>query len=143
MESTVRIRSMKTVMLIDDSEADLLFSRIIVDRSGLCDDVLEFDCARSALAHLEATRSQDVDLILLDINMPDMDGFQFLQAYQELQRSHPAHPVVVMLTSSPDPHDRVQAESFSCVRGYVVKPINLATARHLRELLHPHAPPDA
>ena len=132
---------MKTVMLIDDSEADLLFSRIIVSRSGVCDDVLEFDCARNALAHLEAPAGHDVDMILLDINMPGMDGFQFLQAYQKLQRNAHARAIVVMLTSSPDPRDREQAESFDCVRGYVVKPINLAAAQRLSELLDA-APPN-
>ncbi len=132
---------MKTVMLIDDSEADLLFSRIIVSRSGVCDDVLEFDCASNALEHLQAPAGLDVDMILLDINMPGMDGFQFLQAYQQLQRTHPARAIVVMLTSSPDPRDREQAESFDCVRGYVVKPIDLAAARRLSTLLDA-APPN-
>ena len=131
---------MKTVMLIDDSEADLLFSGIIVSRSGVCDDVLEFDCARDALAHLQQPGADDVDMILLDINMPGMDGFQFLQAYQQLQRAHQARAVVVMLTSSPDPRDREQAESFDCVRGYVVKPINIAAAQRLSELLDASPP---
>ena len=131
---------MKTVMLIDDSEADLLFSRIIVSRSGVCDDVLEFDCARNALAHLEAPAGLAVDMILLDINMPGMNGFQFLKAYQELQRNAQARAIVVMLTSSPDPRDREQAESFDCVRGYVVKPINLAAAQRLSELLDASPP---
>lgn len=131
---------MKTVMLIDDSEADLLFSRIIVSRSGVCDDVLEFDCARNALTHLQQPGGHDVDMILLDINMPGMDGFQFLQAYQQLQRAHQARAVVVMLTSSPDPRDREQAESFDCVRGYVVKPINIAAAQRLSELLDASPP---
>lgn len=131
---------MKTVMLIDDSEADLLFSRIIVSRSGVCDDVLEFDCARNALAHLEAPAGGDVDMILLDINMPGMDGFQFLRAYEDLQRTARARAIVVMLTSSPDPRDREQAESFDCVRGYVVKPIDLAAAQRLGQLLDASPP---
>jgi CheY-like chemotaxis protein len=129
---------MKTVMLIDDSEADLLFSRIIVSRSGVCDDVLGFDSALSALDHLSCPDGDDVDMILLDINMPGMDGFQFLQAYQGLQRTKRA--VVVMLTSSPDPRDRAQAETFDCVRGYVVKPIDLAAARRLAGLVVTPAP---
>jgi len=125
---------MKTVMLIDDSEADLLFSHIIVGRSGLCDDVLQFDCARAALAHLQTPAGRDIDMILLDINMPGMDGFQFLDAWQSLPAAT-RRPVVVMLTSSPDPHDRQRAEAYGCVRGYVVKPIGLAAARQLQTLL--------
>jgi CheY-like chemotaxis protein len=126
---------MKTVMLIDDSEADLLFSRIIVGRAGICQDVLAFDNAPAALEHLQAPAGNDVDLILLDINMPGMDGFQFLQAYDPLHGARQARAVVVMLTSSPDPHDRVEAGRFACVRGYVVKPINLAAAQRLHELV--------
>ena len=126
---------MKTVMLIDDSEADLLFSRIIVDRAGICRDVLAFDNAPAALEHLQAPAGNEVDLILLDINMPGMDGFQFLQAYDPIHGARQARAVVVMLTSSPDPHDRVQAERYACVRGYVVKPITLAAAQRLHEML--------
>ena len=74
---------MKTVMLIDDSEADLLFSRIIVSRSGLCDEVLEFESASAALAHLRMPAGHDVDMILLDINMPGMDGYAVCRALRE------------------------------------------------------------
>jgi CheY-like chemotaxis protein len=122
---------MKTVMLIDDSEADLLFSRLIVDRSGVCDEVLEFETAPRALDHLQTPAGCGVDLILLDINMPGMDGFQFLEAMQALAPSASPQPAVVMLTSSPDPRDRLRAEEFACVRGYLVKPISLGAARQL------------
>ncbi len=133
--STFQNRHMKTVMLIDDSESDLLFSRIIVNRSGLCDDVLEFESATAALEHLRTPAGHEVDMILLDINMPGMDGFQFLDAYRDLAATQHARAAVVMLTSSPDPQDRSRAESYGCVRGYVVKPISVASARELDGLL--------
>jgi CheY-like chemotaxis protein len=126
---------MKTVMLIDDSEADLLFSRIVVSRSGLCDEVLAFDSAAAALDHLRSIDRAVVDMILLDINMPGMDGFQFLDAFEALADDVRAGTVVVMLTSSPDQRDRMHAQAYSCVRGYVVKPISLAAARQLMGLL--------
>lgn len=126
---------MKTVMLIDDSEADLLFSHIVVSRSGVCEEVIEFESASAALDHLRTPVGRDVDMILLDINMPGMDGFQFLEAYGALSAARQTHAAVVMLTSSPDPQDRRRAESYGCVRGYVVKPISVASARGLGDLL--------
>jgi CheY-like chemotaxis protein len=80
-------------------------------------------------------------MILLDINMPGMDGFQFLDAFEALPDDMRAGTIVVMLTSSPDPRDRMHAEAYSCVRGYVVKPISLAAARQLAGLL-PSTPTD-
>lgn len=128
------------VLLIDDSEADRLYTRIVLERSGAAEQVIGFESAREALAAL-VDGSVLVDLILLDINMPGMNGFEFLDAYEQLPiaggRSVPAgKPVaVVMLTSSPDPADRDRALGHPCVRGYVTKPIDAQAARSLIECL--------
>jgi CheY-like chemotaxis protein len=119
------------VMVIDDSDADLLYTRIILERCGAVAEVLTFGSAIDALAHLKTPGVPPIDVILLDINMPEMGGFEFLTAYEAGAASERASAVVVMLTSSPDPTDRARAFAFSAVRSYVVKPLDLASARDL------------
>jgi CheY-like chemotaxis protein len=125
------------IVLIDDSEPDLIYSRIVLERSGLAREVQSFESAREALAWLLAPDSHGADLILLDINMPGMDGFEFLEALRQARVCQPdkAWGKVVMLTSSPDPEDRERAASYPCVRGYLVKPLDKAVVQSLPTLL--------
>jgi CheY-like chemotaxis protein len=120
-----------TILLIDDSDADLLYTQIIIERAGVARQVRGFESAREALAFLKQPESAGVGLILLDINMPGMNGFEFLHAYEQLRREQGTQAVVVMLTSSPDPQDQERAMAFASVRGYVTKPIDLAGASGL------------
>ncbi len=123
------------VMVIDDSDADLLYTRIILERCGAVTEVLTFGSAIDALAHLKTPGSPPIDVILLDINMPEMGGFEFLTAYETGGASERAGAVVVMLTSSPDPTDRERAFAFRAVRSYVVKPLDVASARELSNVI--------
>lgn len=116
------------VVVIDDSDTDLLYARIVLERTGLVGPLRAFDSARDALYYLCSPAGADVNLVLLDINMPGMDGFEFLDAYEQ-QAASPVR--VVMLTSSPDPADRLRAQSHACVAGYFTKPLDLASARAL------------
>ena len=125
---------LKRVLVVDDSEPDLLYTRIVLERAGVAQTVLPFDSAALALQWLCEPSCPGADLILLDINMPGMNGFEFLEAY-ERQVVHPTRPVVVMLTSSPDPTDQQKAAAYSCVRGYVIKPLALTAAQALPAVL--------
>lgn len=127
---------LKRILLIDDSEPDLLFTRIVLERARVAQEILSFESAREALGWLREPGSAGADLILLDINMPGMNGFEFLDAY-EREHLEPRAPAVVMLTSSADPADRRSAESFNSVRGYVTKPLDAVEAAALPRLLRP------
>ncbi len=125
---------LKRILLIDDSEPDLLYTRIVLERAHVAQDIISFESARDALGWLREPGSDGADLILLDINMPGMNGFEFLGAYEQ-EHLEPRAPAVVMLTSSADPADRRRAESFASVRGYVTKPLDTGQAAALPALL--------
>jgi CheY-like chemotaxis protein len=118
-------------MLIDDSDVDLLYGRLMIERAGVAQELLTLECGADALQYLRRPEGHDVDVILLDINMPGMNGFDFLKQYQQLTDEEKARAVVVMLTSSPDPSDRSAAFRYDCVKGYVTKPLTLAAAKDL------------
>jgi len=122
------------VMLVDDNDADLLFTDVVLRARGVASSVLTFDTALAALMYLQDEAQPPVSLILLDINMPEMDGFAFLSAWEQLRQTLAKVPPVVMLTSSPEPADRARALAHASVRGYLVKPLDDASARSLLDL---------
>ena len=64
------------------------------------------------------------DIILLDVNMPIMNGWEFLQAYKSIQHSMPKDIQIFLVTSSVDDADFRYAQQFTTVQDYIVKPIS-------------------
>jgi len=110
------------VLVVDDSEADQFIARLrLQDVEPGVNITQAFDGAE-AMALVEAQGETAFDLILLDVNMPRMNGRAFLEAYSRTERASP--PVVVVLTSSADAQDRELFEEFACVGDYLVKPLD-------------------
>lgn len=128
----------KRLMMIDDNEIDQMMYRRVIKRSGMVDEVVGFLWASEALEYLMDPASPPVDLILLDVNMPRMDGFEFLQAASDAVGPDFA-PVVVMLTTSLNPQDYDRAMKYDAVREFLHKPLCLEHITHLATLLDERA----
>ena len=106
------------VLVVDDHEpAAQMVSQIFITRGYNC------DWASDGEAALEKARRLLPDLILLDVMMPGMDGWEFLQHYQKLPPTQKANIVMVMLTTSLNPDDEKAAQQNIEISGFENKPL--------------------
>jgi CheY-like chemotaxis protein len=112
----------RSVILVDDSKFDNKLHQRVIERTGRVDQVLCFAMAEDALKHIRET-GVPVELILLDINMPRMDGFEMLDAAISEHGSKFDPSVVVMLTTSMDPKDKERASNYEVIKDYFLKPL--------------------
>lgn len=114
------------ILLIDDDEADNYYHTMVIGRAGVAREVTAFTRASDALEYLEGRDGAgrvSPDLILLDINMPAMNGWDFLEAVRQLD-SFNESVVVIMLTTSLNPDDRARAEAIDVISGFMSKPLD-------------------
>ena len=128
----------QTLMLIDDSEIDQMIYLRIAKKSGLVGNMVQFLDATEALRYLEQGDQSKPDLILLDINMPGMDGFEFLREATKLLGASIC-PIVVMLTTSLNPEDEVRARAFDVVKDFLNKPLTADQLASLSQLVRRQA----
>ena len=110
------------IMLVDDEDDYHLITRMMLKKAGFQGRFSSFLDPAEAIAHLRSTGDQP-DLLLVDINMPATDGFQFLENCKEHTLIQCDDTTVVMCSSSNRPVDMQMAKNVQCVREYIEKPL--------------------
>jgi CheY-like chemotaxis protein len=114
-----------TILLIDDCSADTYANRRVLGAASVAQDIRACDSADAALAYLRSPGRPRVDLILVDVNMPCKNGFEFADDYQLLDPELKAGAPVVMLSASLNPSDLRRAENHPAIDGFMEKPVNV------------------
>lgn len=113
-----------TTLLIDDSEIDLFIQKRFLEVFQFSESLITFSSARDALKSLQKDgQIFSPTLILLDLNMPDMDGFGFLDGLNTLSAEKLANIQIVILTSSNSQTDFEKAFSYGRVIHFITKPL--------------------
>jgi len=115
------MNKIRHAILIDDDNATNVYHGIIMDETELVEEYQIFDCAIAALECLKKWQEAP-EFILLDINMPGMDGWEFLEEYQHLYQGDNLSKVI-MLTTSLGTFDKKLAEENPLVSGFLQKPL--------------------
>ncbi len=121
------MRKIPTILLVDDDETTNFLNQRLLDRLNACDQVFVAGNGEQALEILARSTgpfsSTNPVLVLLDLNMPVMDGFEFLEAFQALPAVQQEGVVVVVLTSSLSSQDLNRVDNLP-IAGFLSKPLN-------------------
>jgi CheY-like chemotaxis protein len=122
---------MLKVIIIDDDDIMVFLQRKLFHKSGLAKDPITFKAATAAIEFLKNEEINQHFLILLDINMPGMNGWQFLDILKKMEISKNVY--VVMVTSSIDGYDKEKAGTYSNVIDFMEKPISMENCNRIKE----------
>lgn len=126
------------LLVIDDDDINIFIIKKIVEKTGFDIDMVSKSNGQQAIDYLNeaiATQTQLPHLILIDINMPVMNGWEFVEAYQQLGITQPVD--LYILSSSVYENDIEKTKSYSSVKGFISKPLSIERLTELIKALRP------
>jgi len=126
--------SVKKAVLIDDSDIDLFIQKRFLEVYHFSDELEMYNSANEALTSLKTKETAAPDVIFLDLNMPDADGFTFLKNFSNLPASIVTKSKIVVLTSSESNIDRDSVMKYSSVIHFITKPLKHTDIEELKTI---------
>ncbi len=130
-------KKLNCILLVDDDPDDNHYHQIIINKMNIVNHIDIVTNGIEALAYLKKENQIPPDLIFLDLNMPKMNGWEFLEQYKHLETAQKAKALIVILTTSSNPDHIKRAKEIQEVTGFETKPLSKEI---LTEILEQHFP---
>ncbi|PHQ30066.1 MAG: response regulator [Leeuwenhoekiella sp.] len=121
---------MLKIMLVDDQKMANFINKKLIEVTDFAESIIDYTLPGAALSELEKEKP---DLIFLDLNMPEINGWSFLDALKEKDNQ----TRVVIVTSSTSDLDKEKAQNYNQVIDFLIKPLNKNTILDLKNKLRP------
>jgi len=128
------MQTIDKICLIDDDQFYLFSMRRMIEIHQLCNTVTECKNGQEAIFYITTALTNNEtlpDVIFLDINMPIMNGWEFLEAYQRLDIKPSKKIKLYMVSSSMDSSDKAKARAFKAVTDFIIKPVSIDQLKRL------------
>lgn len=127
----------KCIMLIDDNKVDNFFHQRVIRKYDDTIKVIMKESGQEALDYLtDGAREHNPDIIFLDINMPGMNGWEFIEFYKELNPKLHNSNIVVMLTTSGNPDEESIASTYDMISEFRTKPLTIPMLEEVISKIH-------
>lgn len=124
------------VLCVEDDPIAQMINQKIIEKAAFANKIETALNGELALRYYESISTNDYpDLIFLDLNMPIMDGWQFLEEFNKIYGSSLPDTRVIILSSSVDPLDKDRANSYSNVIDFLSKPLSVSVLESLKKKL--------
>ncbi|MBS1635554.1 MAG: response regulator [Bacteroidetes bacterium] len=120
------VNKINTLYLVDDDKSFQFLAQEIIEPTNLVEEIKIFSNGLEALNFLKSVSKPEElpEIILLDINMPVMDGWEFLAEFMPLQPKLGKKIAIYIVSSSISPADMQRARATSLVTDYIIKPVS-------------------
>jgi CheY-like chemotaxis protein len=128
----------QSICIVDDDEVYTFIVKKIIEIYELADNVLTFSDGEKAYNYIKENKGKPdllPDIILLDINMPIMDGFLFVEGYTKLKQEINKEISIYMVTSSIDPIDLERSKKHTEIKGFITKPVSAEVLEKIMKTL--------
>lgn len=117
-------KKLNCILLVDDDPDDNYYHQIIINEMNIVNKIDVATNGIEAVAYLKKENQTPPEIIFLDLNMPKMNGWEFLNEYKHLDNVQKAKVLILILTTSANPDDIKRAKEIKEVSGFETKPLS-------------------